>query len=202
MAASFGVAAAGDGLVERRRLLFGNQNTGVIDRQAVFGDEAGAFGVRQLRQTALEFRNPVLIQHERQEIGVGEVAVIVGVFLGAERAGLAAGRVEQPGLLIDAAAGLPNLDLALGLDVDGLHDVADRVDVLDLAAGAERLAVLADRDVDVGAHGALLHVAVAGAEIAQDGAHLAEVGTGLFGAAHVGLADDLHQATPERLRSM
>ena len=57
----------------------------------------------------------------------------------------------------------------------------------------KRLAGLAHRDVDVGAQVALLHVAVAGAEIAQDGAQLGHVGLGLLGRAHVGLGHDLHQ---------
>ena len=52
---------------------------------------------------------------------------------------------------------------------------------------------LAHRDVDVGAHRAFVHVAVAGAEIAHDGAQLGEIGLGLVGRAHVGLRDDLHQ---------
>ena len=51
----------------------------------------------------------------------------------------------------------------------------------------------AHRDVDVGAQAALLHVAVAGAEVAQDGAQLRHVGLGLLGGAHIGLRDDLHQ---------
>ena len=72
-------------------------------------------------------------------------------------------------------------------------DEADRVDVLDLAARAERAARLAHRDVDVAAHGAFLHVAVAGAEIAQDRAQLAQVRRRLLRRAHVGLRDDLHQ---------
>ena len=54
----------------------------------------------------------------------------------------------------------------------------------------------AHRDVDVGAQVALLHVAVAGADVAQDGAQLADIGLGLLGRAHVGLGDDLHQADP------
>jgi hypothetical protein len=51
----------------------------------------------------------------------------------------------------------------------------------------------ADRDVDIGAQVAVLHVAVAGAEVAQDLAQLADIGRRLFGAAQVGAADDLHQ---------
>ena len=77
--------------------------------------------------------------------------------------------------------------------LDRLADEADRVDVLDLAARAERRARLAHRDVDVGAQGAFLHVAVAGAEIAQDRAQLGEEGLRLLGRAQIGLRHDLHQ---------
>ena len=66
-------------------------------------------------------------------------------------------------------------------------------DVLDLAARAVGLARPAHRDVAVAAQRALLHVAVAGAEIAQDRAQFAQIEPGLLGAAHIGLGDDLHQ---------
>src|SRR6185503_14275949 len=111
----------------------------------------------------------------------------------AHRARLAAARVEQARLLLDRAALLDDLDLAPRLVLDRLTDEPDRVDVLDLAARAERLAGTAHRDVDVGAQRALLHVAVAGAEIAQDRAQLGQEGLGLFGGAQVRLRHDLHQ---------
>lgn len=53
---------------------------------------------------------------------------------------------------------------------------------------------LADGDVNVRAQVAVLHVAVTGAEIAQDLAQLAHVCGGLFGAADIRTADDFHQA--------
>ena len=77
--------------------------------------------------------------------------------------------------------------------LDRLADEADRIDVLDLAARAEGLARPAHRDIDVGAQRTLLHIAVAGAEIAQDRPQLRHIGLGLLGRAHVGLRDDLHQ---------
>ena len=54
-------------------------------------------------------------------------------------------------------------------------------------------ALAAARDVDVGAQASLLHVAVAGAEVAQDLAQLAQVFRRLLRAADVGPGDDLHQ---------
>ena len=65
----------------------------------------------------------------------------------------------------------PDLPQRLGLD--RLHDEADRVDVLHLAARAIGLAMLAHRHVHVGTHGAFLHVAVARAQIPQHGPQLA-----------------------------
>ena len=102
-------------------------------------------------------------------------------------------RIEQPRLLDDRPAVLQDLDLAARLVLDGLADEADRIDVLDLAARAERRARLPHRDVDVGAQRPLLHIAVAGAEIAHDGAELGEIGLGLIGRAKVRLRHDLHQ---------
>ncbi len=94
------------------------------------------------------------------------------LFLGAHGARLAAAGIEQPRLLIDRAALLDDFDLPARLVLDRLPDEADRIDVLDFAARAELCARLAHRDVDVGAQAAFLHVAVAGAEIAQDRAQL------------------------------
>src|SRR3546814_1436050 len=70
----------------------------------------------------------------------------------------------QPGFLLDGAAVLDDLDLAPRLVLDGLLHEAHGVHVLDLAARAVLVARLAHGDVDVTAHAALVHVAVAGAE--------------------------------------
>ena len=51
----------------------------------------------------------------------------------------------------------------------------------------------ADRHVDIRAHVAVLHVAIAGAQVAQDLAQLDDIGRGFFGAANIGARDDLHQ---------
>ena len=122
----------------------------------------------------------VLAELERQEVGVGKIAVVVRLFLRAHRPRLAGLGIEQPRLLLDRAAVFHNVDLPSCLMLDGLADKADRIDVLDLAARAERRSRLSHRDVDVGAQDPLLHVAVAGAEIAHDGAQLGEIGLGLL----------------------
>src|SRR4029079_17252213 len=91
------------------------------------------------------------------------------------------------------AAILDDLDLAPRLVLDRLADEGDRVHVLDFAAGAERTARLAHGNVHIGAQATLLHVAIAGAEIAQDRTQLGHVGLGLLGIADIRLGDDLHQ---------
>ena len=53
--------------------------------------------------------------------------------------------------------------------------------------------MLAHRTLTSARMRAFLHVAVAGAEIAQDRAQLAQIGAGFLGRADIGLADDLHQ---------
>ena len=193
-----GVAALGDRLEELGRVLLRHQHARVVGREAVLADEAGLLGVGQLGQAGLDLLDPVLGQHQRQQVGIGEVAIVVRVLLGAHRARLAPAGIEQPRLLHDLAAALDQLDLAPRLVLDRLLDEADRVHVLDLAARAQLAARLAHRDVDVAAHGAFVHVAVAGAEIAHDRAQLGEIGRRLVGRAHVGLAHDLHQRHARR----
>ena len=89
---------------------------------------------------------------------------------------------------------LEDADLAARLVLDGLAHEADRVHVLDLTARAEFVARLAHRDIDVAAHGALVHVAIAGAKVAHDRAQLGEIRRRLVGRAQVWLADDLHKS--------
>src|SRR5215212_2233322 len=135
----------------------------------------------------------VLAELQGQQVGVGEVAVVVRLLLGAHRARLALARIEQPRLLVDPAAVFQNADLPARFVFDRLADEADRVDVLDLAARAERLAGAADGHVHVGAKAALLHVAVASAEVAQNRAQLRDIRLRLLGRAQVGPRHDLHE---------
>ena len=114
------------------------------------------------------------------------------LLLGAHRARLAARRIEEPRLLLHFAAVLDERNLSARLGLDRLSNEADGVDVLDLASRAERSPGAAHRDIDVSAQIALLHVPVAGADIAQEGAQFSDTGLGLLGGAHVGLGDDLH----------
>ncbi len=134
------------------------------------------------------------IEHHGQQVGAGEVAIVVGLLLGAHAAGLVTLGIIEARLLDHLVAILDQLDLALHLELDGALHEAEGVDVLDLGASAELgLAHGAHRDVDVAAHRALGHVAVADAEIGDDGVDRLEVGGRLLGTAHVRLGDDLQQ---------
>ncbi len=182
----------------------GRQHARVIFGHAVFGDEARLLFVGQLGQAVADRIHPVLFQRQRQQVGAGEIAIVMGLFLGAHGARLALVGVEQAGFLHHLAAIFQNGDLAARLVFDCLLDETHRVHVLDLAARAQMGEILAfhvafviaraaDRHVHVGAQVAVLHVAVAGAQIPQDLAQLDDIGRGLFGAADIGTRDDLHQ---------
>ena len=96
-------------------------------RKPVFGDKARLLGVGQFGQFGAQPLDPFRVELQRQQVGIGEIAVIVRVLLRAHRPGHAAAAVEQPRLLLDRAALLDQLDLAARLVLDRLHDKAHRV---------------------------------------------------------------------------
>src|SRR5690606_30243922 len=98
------------------------------------------------------------------------------------------------GLLHHLAALLPDANLALDLEIDGLLEEAEGVEVLDLDPRAEScLAPLANRDVGIAAQRALLEVAVVDADVDEDAAQVLEVLDRFVRAANVGCAHDLHE---------
>ena len=90
----------------------GDQHVGILGPQPVLGDKARPLGVGQFRQFGAQPLDPFRVEFERQQVGVGKIAVVVRVLLRAHRPGHAAAAVEQPGLLLDRAALLDQLDLA------------------------------------------------------------------------------------------
>ena len=108
-------------------------------------------------------------------------------FLGTHGAGFARFGIEQAGFLLDRAARLDHVDLPARFIFHRLGDEAHGIDVLDLAARAEfgRRGLAAPDTVDVGAHGAFVHVAVAGAQIAHDGAQFLQESRRFLAGAHV-----------------
>ena len=88
--------------------------------------------VRQLRQAFRQrIDNRPRSNSRRQQVGIGEIAIVMRLFLGTHGAGLALVRVEQPRLLVDSAAIFEDRDLAPRLVLDRLVDEADRIDVLE-----------------------------------------------------------------------
>ena len=181
----------------------GGQDRGIVGGEAELALVAGALGVGELGQAWRGIRSrKASLKLEREQVRIGEIAIIVRVLLGAQRARLALVGVEQAGFLDHVAAILDQVDLAARLMLDHRHDEADRIDVLGLGAGAELTARLADADVDVGAHRALLHIAVAAADIAENRAELADVGACFLRAERMSGFETISiKATPERLRS-
>ena len=103
---------------------------------------------------------------DRHEVGLGEVAVVVRLLLrppGGERARR---RVEVVRVLLDRAAGLPDVDLALDLGLDPARDEVEGVHVLDLGSRAELVRPgRTHGDVGVDAQRPLLHLGVRDPEL-------------------------------------
>ena len=192
-----GVFLAGlgdDGFVIRRHRLRRRQDQRVVLGQAVVADEALAHRGRQFRHAGFHAVDPLLRDRERRQVGVGEVAVVLRVFLAAHLARFLAVRVPQARGLHDLAAVLDQLDLAAHLVMDRFFHEAERVQVLDLAARAEfLLADGAHGHVDVAAERTFLHVAVADAQPHHEAVQRFRVGDGFRGAADFRLGDDLQQ---------
>ena len=104
--------------------------------------------------------------------------------------------VPVAGLLANTIAALEQVDLPARLVLDRPADGPNAVDVLDLAARAERRTRLVHADVGVDAHAAFLHLRVGGADGQEDAAQLGHVLAGLLRGADVGATDDLDQRHP------
>ena len=159
-----------------------------------FGHETGAPRRRQLRHPGPDAFAHRAVGRHGHEVGLGEVAVVVRLFLCAHRVGDAGVFVPVARLLHDALAGIQQRALPLDLVFECPADRTDRVHVLDLDLGAERLGALrAQRHVGVDAERALFHLHVGDADRLQDAAQLVHVGARLLRAAKVGPAHDLHE---------
>ena len=116
------------------------------------------------------------------------------VFLAAHHARLAAVGVEQYRGLLDATAVFQRCDLPAHFVVDCLLQKAERVEVLDFAAGTVLgLSERAHRDVGVDAEAAFLHVAVANADPGHQRMQRAGIGHRFGAGAHVRLGNNLQQ---------
>ena len=101
--------------------------------------------------------------------------------------------IIQTRFLRDRAAVLDQGYLPARLALDHRHHETHRIDVLRLGPRAQFCAGPPHADVDVRAHAALIHIAIAAADITQHRTQFRKVSPGLLRAGHIGLADDLHQ---------
>ena len=96
------------------------------------------------------------------------------MFLGPHGAGRPGIGIEQPRFLNRLFAFIVKLHMTLRFVLDGLHHKTHRVDVFYLAPGPQFIGTYrAHRYVSVAAHGALVHVPVAGFQIPHDRTKLA-----------------------------
>src|SRR5690606_30523218 len=133
------------------------------------GLEPTPTGDGQLRQRRADLLDPLAARRHRHQVGLGEVAVVLGVRLHAARRRRAVVLVEVARLLDDRQARVEHTRLAGDLVPDGALDRPERVHVLRLGARAERgVGAGAQRQVDVGAHVAALHAGLGDTEGAED----------------------------------
>ncbi len=105
------------------QLLAGGEDLGVVGGQAEGRYKPFFSRLGQLRQGLADRLDPVVVNGQRQEVRVGEVAVVVGFLLAAHGCGQVPVGVPEPGFLgHKAAVGDPVL-LAGHLELDGLFDV-------------------------------------------------------------------------------
>jgi len=103
-------------------------------------------------------------------------------------------RVPEPGLLVDPLAGGEDLRLPVRFVLERFRDETDRVQVLDLDAGAEgRVLREPHRHVRVAPHVPLFHVGVGHARVAQQTPQLDQVRGRFVGGPQIGLAHDLDE---------
>jgi hypothetical protein len=115
-----------------RGLDFSCEHRGIVGRKAQHRLIAAALGIRKLGQAGAAFLEEGVLELQRQQVGIGEIAIIVRVFLGAERARLGFVGVEKAGLLDDRAAAFEYVHLAVRFIFDRGHDEPHRIDVLGL----------------------------------------------------------------------
>ncbi len=124
---------------------------------------------------------PVTLDHQRGEIGFGEVAVVVSFFLAALRHGHSGRLVPAQRLLHNRLSRLEQGALTGYFVLECPQHSPERVQVLNLGASKQRLVSNGtDRDVRLKANDAFLHVAAVHAQVLQQRSESCGVGLDLF----------------------
>src|SRR5260370_16189227 len=79
-----------------------SKNFGVVGRDSVSGDEAGALGFGEFRKSAADFFAPGRADVDGEKVGVREIAVVVGFFFRAHGDSVAFDLIPEARLLRDA----------------------------------------------------------------------------------------------------
>ena len=167
---------------------------GVFGGQPVVGLEPRAPFAGQFGQGALHLCEKARFELQRRQVGVREVAVVVGLLLVAHRArGIQPG-VVQPGFLGHRAAFAEHLALAPDFTVQGAFHEAERVEVLDFRARAQLPVLgLLQRNIGIAAHRSFLHRTVTDADPGHQLMNAAHAGAGFLGRAQLRLGDDFQK---------
>ena len=132
--------------------------------------------MRQFRQRPPHLRFPLVRDHQRQQVRLRKVAIVVGELLGAHSVGALLAAVPKARLLVNRAAAVHDLDLPLDLVSQGLVQEAERIQILDFRLSPKyRSAGGTHAHVGVAAQASLLHVAVGNIEVEQQGLQARQV---------------------------
>ena len=179
---------------EVRHGLVGGNHAAVVFREAQLFYVAPLLFVRKLRQLFCHPFDPFVADFHRRQIRLGEIPVILGIFLRAHGEGLALLIVPPPGLLNDAASRFQNGNLPLGLIVNGTGHRFERIHILHLGAHAEfLLSHRAHRNVHVRPQRTLLHLAVGHTDVLQRGFELFQIRGHLLGRTEVRFGHDFQK---------
>src|SRR5438270_3551804 len=129
-----------------------------------------------------------------QKIRFREITVIVRLLFRPHAVSLALIRIVESSFLADPATRLKDADVTVYFVFQRLPNEPERIDILNLAFGAQLL--LASRphaDVGVATQGTFLHVYVAHARIKDDLLQPRKIFVGLVRRGHLGLAYNFNQ---------
>ena len=175
----------------------GGKQKRIVGGQPEFACEAHGFGMRKFGERVLHPGDPVGVQFQRRKVRLGEVSVIVRLFLAPHGKSAPFGFVPEARFLDDPAAFGNDPHLSFDFIVQSFLQKAKRIQVLYFNLSAECVRPFwPDRHVGIAPKAAFLHVAVADAQIQQSPAQVGHIVVGFLTAAKVRLADDFDQRDP------